>query len=132
MEIVPPREECISLISLEYIMNKRMLFVSIVAFLLAIPVAFSAYGEPQVVKLDKATYPYAPSLMKLEKPAGDFQTAETCGDCHHDKLIEWSGSVHSLAFKDPIYQGEFECSPKSGRKKNCQSLRGLPFRCCSV
>jgi len=29
-----------------------------------------------------------------------------CGECHEQQFREWNGSIHSLAFKDPVYQGE--------------------------
>jgi hypothetical protein len=56
--------------------------------------------------VDRAFYPYYPSLIKWEKSGAGFTEPEVCAGCHPDKYEEWSGSVHALAFQDPIYQGE--------------------------
>ena len=55
---------------------------------------------------DKAFYPYAPSLIKWERSRGDFTAPETCAECHPEKYEEWQGSMHAMAFQDPVYQGE--------------------------
>lgn len=57
-------------------------------------------------KVDKEMYPYAPSLIQWEKSAAEFTDPATCGECHPQQYEEWRGSVHSMAFQDPIYQGE--------------------------
>lgn len=56
--------------------------------------------------VDKKQYPYAPSLIQWEKSAAKFTEPETCAGCHPQQYKEWRGSVHSMSFQDPIYQGE--------------------------
>ena len=65
-----------------------------------------ALGGERELGVDKSFYPYAPSLIKWDKSQADFTPPETCGECHPDKYEEWTGSMHALAFHDPVYQGE--------------------------
>lgn len=39
--------------------------------------------------------------------ASDYTKPETCGGCHYEIYIQWNGSMHSLAHKDPVYQKLF-------------------------
>lgn len=65
------------------------------------------------MEVDKDFYPYAPSLLKWEKSGADFEAPETCAECHPDQYEEWLGSMHSLAFQDPVYQGELNMAVKA-------------------
>lgn len=56
--------------------------------------------------VDRTFYPYYPSLIKWEKSKAEFTPPDTCADCHPEKYEEWRGSMHYLAFIDPVYQGE--------------------------
>jgi len=58
-------------------------------------------------------YPYYPSLIKWEKSSAPFTPPEKCGGCHPEQYEEWTGSVHALAFHDPIYQGELNKAVKA-------------------
>jgi len=66
-------------------------------------VSFAGGG---VFEVDRAFYPFSPSLIKWEKSAAGFTEPEVCAGCHPKQYDEWSGSVHALAFQDPIYQAE--------------------------
>lgn len=57
-------------------------------------------------EVDHEFYPYYPSLIKWNKSNAPFTEPSVCGGCHPQQFEEWSGSVHALAFLDPIYQGE--------------------------
>src|SRR5512137_1995822 len=59
-----------------------------------------------VFDVDREFYPYYPSLLKWNKSSVPFNAPEVCGECHAQQYREWNGSIHSLAFKDPVYQGE--------------------------
>ncbi|MBC8318277.1 MAG: cytochrome C [Desulfobulbaceae bacterium] len=69
-------------------------------------------GEPHM-KTDTDFYPYSPSLIKWDKSKADFNAPETCGECHPDQYEEWTASMHALAFKDPVYQGELNAAIKA-------------------
>ena len=71
-----------------------------------------AAGSP-VFDVDKEFYPYYPSLIKWNKSNVPFNEPKKCGGCHSRQYKEWNGSVHSLAFKDPIYQGELNKAVKA-------------------
>ncbi|MBU0965685.1 MAG: cytochrome c family protein [Proteobacteria bacterium] len=64
-------------------------------------------------KVDKELYPYAPSLVNWEKSKAEFTPPETCAECHPQQFEEWTGSMHALAFKDPVYQGELNKAVKA-------------------
>ncbi len=64
-------------------------------------------------KPDPAEYPFAPSLLQYKKSGAGFTPPEKCGECHPQQYEEWTGSMHALAFKDPIYQGELNKAVKA-------------------
>ncbi len=68
--------------------------------------AWSAWPQPKVFEVDRDLYPFYPSLIKWNKTSAGFTDPSVCAGCHPDKFKEWTGSIHSLAFKDPVYQGE--------------------------
>lgn len=43
---------------------------------------------------DTTTFPFL---------ASDFDSAESCRDCHPDQYADWSGSMHAYAVKDPVW-----------------------------
>ena len=90
------------------------------AFLIVIAIAaavVSAVGECRaasaVFDVDREFYPYYPSLIKWNKSTAKFTPPDTCGNCHPKQLQDWTGSVHSLAFHDPVYQGELNKAVKA-------------------
>lgn len=107
-----------------------------VAVLLALTLSaavVSAASSPRssVFDVDREFYPYYPSLIKWNKSKAPFTPPETCRDCHPKQYKEWNGSVHSLAFKDPIYQGELNKAVKavgheiSRQCEGCHSPAGV-------
>lgn len=61
--------------------------------------------------------PYAPSYLTLD---GDPQTVKIkdwnspkqCKGCHPRQFKGWQGSMHSIAFIDPVFQGEWALGEK--------------------
>ncbi len=84
--------------------NNRTIAISLFIFFF-LSVSIAKAGE-MAMTVDKNFYPYAPSLIKWQKSEADFTPPEVCAECHPDKYTEWMGSMHALAFKDPVYQGE--------------------------
>lgn len=64
-------------------------------------------------KPDPKMYPYAPSLLQYQKSSAEFTPPETCAGCHPQQYQEWRGSMHALAFTDPVYQGELNKAVKA-------------------
>ncbi|HAD05314.1 MAG: cytochrome C [Desulfuromonadales bacterium GWC2_61_20] len=62
----------------------------------------------EVFPVDRDLYPWYPSLVRWEKTAAEFHPPAVCADCHRQQFEEWSGSLHALAFVDPVYQGELQ------------------------
>jgi hypothetical protein len=78
------------------------------AFVLSL-VLFAAsplLSAPDVFPVDREFYPFYPSLIKWERSRAPFTEPAVCAGCHPQQYEEWSGSVHALAYQDPIYQGE--------------------------
>jgi len=69
-------------------------------------------------------YPYYPSLIKWNKSNATFTPPEVCNGCHSDKYDEWTGSVHALAFRTPIYQGEIDQGVKAVDMRSPASVKG--------
>jgi len=82
------------------------------ALLLAL-LAGSALAAPKVFDVDREFYPYYPSLIKWNKSNVPFNDPKKCSGCHSKQYKEWNGSVHSLALKDPVYQGELNKAVKA-------------------
>jgi hypothetical protein len=87
--------------------------------------------RPSVFDFDREFYPYYPSLIKWNKSSAPFTPPQTCRDCHPKQYKEWNGSVHSLAFLDPVYQGELNKAVKavgheiSRQCEGCHSPAGV-------
>jgi hypothetical protein len=75
--------------------------------------ALLAAESRDVFPVDRDFYPYYPSLFKWEKSGAPFTEPETCAGCHEKQYKEWNGSVHSMALRDPIYQGELNKAIKA-------------------
>ena len=87
----------------------------VILFLMISMVVTSAgttHSRDTYMKTDTSAYPFSPSLIQFEKTSATFTPLETCSDCHPDKFEEWTGSMHALAFKDPVYQGELNLAVK--------------------
>lgn len=93
--------------------------------------AGSALAAPAVFDVDREFYPYYPSLIKWNKSTAEFTPPTECGGCHEKQYREWNGSVHQLAFIDPIYQGELNKAVKvvghevSRQCEGCHSAAGV-------
>jgi hypothetical protein len=66
----------------------------------------TVFAASSVFEVDHEFYPYYPSLIKWNKSNAGFTEPAVCGGCHTQQYEEWTGSVHAIAFQDPIYQGE--------------------------
>ncbi|MHB8057467.1 MAG: multiheme c-type cytochrome [Desulfuromonadaceae bacterium] len=82
-------------------------------FVLCSTTALLAAGSRDVFPVDRDFYPYYPSLFKWEKSTAPFTEPQTCAGCHEKQYEEWNGSVHSMALRDPIYQGELNKAVKA-------------------
>ncbi|AAR36195.1 cytochrome c family protein [Geobacter sulfurreducens] len=95
-------------------MRQRSALFTILAVVAALLAAAGAVqARSPVFDVDKEFYPYYPSLIKWNKSTVPFNAPEVCGSCHEQQFNEWNGSVHSLAFRDPIYQGELNKAVKA-------------------
>ncbi len=98
---------------------------------LTLGLAGLAPAASDVFPVDHEKYPLYPSLIKYNKSNVPFTPPETCGECHEQQYREWSGSVHALAFKDPVYQGELNKAVKavgheiSRQCEGCHSPAGV-------
>jgi len=109
----------------------RKWFVFCVFAILVSGICGAANGGQGVFDYDPEFYPYYPSLIKWNKSAVEFTPPEVCRGCHPGKYEEWTGSVHALAFQDPVYQGELNKAVKAvGHEvtrqcEGCHSAAGM-------
>ncbi|MBF0101666.1 MAG: cytochrome C [Desulfobacterales bacterium] len=73
---------------------------------------------------NQSMYPFYPSLIQWKKSDVEFKPPENCADCHAEKYEEWNGSVHSMAFQDPIYHGELNKARQSAGKDIARQCEG--------
>ncbi len=91
----------------------------------------TSFAGSKVFDVDREFYPYYPSLMKWNKSTAQFTPPEICAGCHSQQYEEWTGSVHALAFQDPVYQGELNRAVKAVGKEvtrqceGCHSAAGM-------
>jgi hypothetical protein len=91
----------------------------------------TVFAVSKVFDVDREFYPYYPSLIKWNKSNATFTPPETCRGCHPKQYNDWTGSVHALAFQDPIYQGELNKAVKaaghniSRQCEGCHSPAGM-------
>lgn len=111
-------------------MAKKSIFIPLLAAtLLSVGVNTTASASP--FKVDLELFKFNPSLIVYEKSAAEFTDPQTCGECHQDKYQEWNGSLHSMAFIDPVYQGELNKANKavghsiSRQCEGCHSPAGV-------
>jgi len=78
-----------------------------------VPSAVPAAELPELFTVDRTLFPYYPSLLRWEKSGAEFTEPGTCAECHPQQHEEWMGSVHALAFQDPVYQGELNKAVKA-------------------
>ncbi|MBE0505079.1 MAG: cytochrome C, partial [Desulfuromonadales bacterium] len=111
-------------------MAKKSIFVPLLAAtLLSVGVNTTASASP--FKVDLELFKFNPSLIVYEKSAAEFTDPQTCGECHEDKYQEWNGSLHNMAFIDPVYQGELNKANKavghsiSRQCEGCHSPAGV-------
>lgn len=101
------------------------------SLIILLPLAGSAGAASPVFPIDRQFYPYYPSLIRWEKSHAEFTPPGVCRDCHEKQYDEWNGSVHSLAFRDPVYQGELNKAVKavghevSRQCEGCHSAAGM-------
>ena len=88
-------------------------------------------ARSEVFNVDRELYPYYPSLIKWNKSSAEFTEPQTCGGCHPQQYEEWTGSIHALAFQDPVYQGELALAVQavghniSRQCEGCHSAAGV-------
>jgi nitrate/TMAO reductase-like tetraheme cytochrome c subunit len=110
---------------------KKMLYQGFFSGVLLLLLTSGAFAAAAVFDYDREFYPFYPSLIKWNKSSAPFTPPETCAGCHEKQYREWNGSIHSLALKDPIYQGELNKAVKavgheiSRQCEGCHSPAGM-------
>ncbi len=115
-------------------MTKKLKIVSLVTLALVTACAVAVAATTPATspfKVDRELFKLYPSLIVYEKTKAGFTEPETCAGCHEDKYKEWNGSLHSMAFVDPVYQGELNKAVKavghdiSRQCEGCHSAAGV-------
>ncbi|MDR3581443.1 MAG: cytochrome c family protein [Oryzomonas sp.] len=93
--------------------RKLPIYVTLMMMLALSLVPKPALAGSPVFNVDLEFYPYYPSLIKWDKSPAEFTPPSVCKNCHVKQYKEWTGSVHSFAFRDPVYQGELNKANKA-------------------
>ncbi len=80
--------------------------LSAIVLFMVLFAAAPVHPASEALPVDREFYPFYPSLIKWELSRAPFTEPAVCAGCHPQQFEEWNGSVHALAFQDPIYQGE--------------------------
>jgi Cytochrome c554 and c-prime len=83
-----------------------------------------AAGKQDVFPVDRGLYPYYPSLLRYTPSKAAFTAPEMCWGCHQQQYQDWRGSMHAIAFRDPIYQGELNKATKAIGHDNARNCEG--------
>ncbi|MDU9050550.1 MAG: multiheme c-type cytochrome [Candidatus Electrothrix sp. Rat3] len=69
---------------------------------------------------------FKPSNLQWEKTKAKFTAPaiSTCAGCHPKQYEEWQGSMHAMAFQDPIYLGELNLAIKAVGKEIAKQCEG--------
>lgn len=96
--------------------NRMMLAIGLFGGLAA-SLMYSASAEtppeaaPVKLATDGPTAAYKPSNLATKNDRKlspeDFEEPQACGKCHQRQMKGWQGSMHSVAFKDPVFQAEW-------------------------
>lgn len=75
---------------------------------------------------NKELLSFKPSNLQWEKTKADFiaPSVSTCAGCHPRQYEEWRGSMHFMAFQDPIYLGELNLAVKAVGKEITKQCEG--------
>lgn len=94
----------------------------IIVYIITFFISFNAYSSAD----DKNKSLFAPSYLGVKDhrklTPDDWTNPEICGQCHVRQYQGWKTSMHSNAFKDPIFQALWaigEKATKGGVKNHC-------------
>ncbi len=89
--------------------------------------AKSTAGSGQVGVSDQPELlSFKPSNLQWEKTKAPFTAPSifTCAGCHPKQYKEWQGSMHSVAFQDPVYLGELNLAVQAVGKEITKQCEG--------
>ncbi|MBP6483762.1 MAG: hypothetical protein KA254_03990 [Rhodoferax sp.] len=99
--------------------TRLMLFIGL--FIGAASTMMYSVGAEEPAKIEKLSEkPSAackPSQLataegRILKPS-DFEEPKACGKCHERQMKGWQGSMHSVSFKEPVFQAEWALAVKA-------------------
>lgn len=83
---------------------------------------------PSYSKNSSKDQPFAPSYITVKNhrklTVDDWTDPEICAQCHPRQYEGWSGSMHSNAFKDPIFQALWAIGEKATNGKTFNHCAG--------
>lgn len=80
---------------------------------------------------DGVAFPYYPAFLRVELKAEgaqpvpeNWQDPQVCAGCHPRQYKGWSTSMHSISFKDPVFQAEWALAHKATDGKTLNHCGG--------
>jgi nitrate/TMAO reductase-like tetraheme cytochrome c subunit len=86
--------------------------------------AVGAAGKQDVFPVDRRLYPYYPSLLRYTPSKAAFTAPEMCWGCHKQQYEDWRGSMHAMAYRDPVYQAELNKAVQAIGHDNARNCEG--------
>jgi len=114
--------------ALHWSLRNRLAIIAI-----ALISGFSAILDTARVSIAEGgiAFPYYPAFLKVEmKTEGDkpmpenWQDPQVCAGCHPRQYKGWSTSMHSISFKDPVFQAEWALAHKATDGKTLNHCGG--------
>jgi len=103
--------------------NRMMLVVGLFTGLASSMMYSASANEPAKKEGEAAAaassivQPFAPSMLAVvnnrKVTADDFEDPAKCKTCHPRQWKGWMGSMHSVSFKDPVFQAEWAIGEKA-------------------
>lgn len=79
-------------------------------------VSFSNFSYSMDESKIKESFPFFPSLLTTKTGqtvhSSNFESPSVCMGCHPDIYNQWKGSMHSNAFRDPVFQALWNLAEK--------------------
>lgn len=108
--------------------NRMMLLIGLCAGMAATVMYSAGADEPARAETPPPALAFRPSNLAVagdrKLKAEDFEEPKACGNCHERQMKGWNGSMHSMAFKDPVLQAEWALAYKATDGKSLNDCGG--------
>ena len=114
-------------------MKYRFNYLPVITLLITMLIPLTGMAELTQIETslknpDKTAQKFAPSYITIDGKehikVEDWTDPRVCGQCHTEQYKGWNGSMHSNAFKDPVFQALWAIGEKSNSDINIRNHCG--------